>query len=282
MTPAAPPLRPPDPTRHLARQLADDKRHLGAVLFSLAVRVARDPHTQALSGDLHTVVQGLQRGAAVTWVNDPPPELAAAVPALTLTVLRLQAGRAARDDARLPAGEVAPRLPLHPPRPLPTGPLTERLQRRLAAEVTPWLRRCYAIDVCGDLEVRLSRDPQASGVTSTVGIAPRVPTATRTRHAVRVTHYVLTLPSAWWRRVKQPGLTLIDGRLTLDAEPLAPTPDAELYALTYVCAGPQQRLHTGYGVLAREPQTGETALGGDATRALRQLRVRRALRGAPR
>jgi len=276
-----PPL--PVPARLLARQLADDKRLLGEGLFRLAVRMAHDPHLSTRDPDRITldidpqpVTAALLACPELASRPPRPTDLAARTAAVTATIQRLYAGRMAREDARLPAGEVAPREPLPGPFRLPHGTLEERLQRRLAAEIRPWLRQCYDYDVTGSLEVRVSREPQAVGISAEVGCARRFPVAYTgiTTHAARVVRYVLTLPSAWWRRVKRPGLILVEGQVTLDAEPLAAPADAELFAVTSIRQGQGQRLHTAHGVLARDVATRITAVAGDAERALRLLRQR--------
>ena len=86
--------------------------------------------------------------------------------------------------------------------------------------------------------------------------------------------YVLTVPGAWWRRVKRPELILLDGQLTLDAEPLPAPPGLELFAVTAIRQGLRYRLHTAHRVAARDVATRITAVAADAERAVRLLRQR--------
>ena len=268
--------------RRLARQLADDKRRLGEPLFGLAVRLAHDPRLTrydseerlTLDPDPQPVTAALLACPAALPLATRPADLAAHTAAVTATIARLHAGRMAREDARLPAGEIAPRGPRWGQWQLPEGPLEARLQRRLAAEITPWLRVCYDFDVTGSLEVRVSRDPQAVGICAEVGCARRFPVSPATAHAVRVVRYVLTVPGVWWRRVKRPELILLDGQLTLDAEPLPAPPGLELFAVTAIRQGLRYRLHTAHRVAARDVATRITAVAADAERAVRLLRQR--------
>jgi len=89
------------------------------------------------------------------------------------------------------------------------------------------------------------------------------------RPSKKITDTEITVPAAWWSRVKHQSLTEVDGMLTLDAQRAEGAPaGVDLFAATWLEQGRGYELRATAGYIARDHDTGTTYHGADPRKAL--------------
>lgn len=249
------------------------------------------------------------KALAAAWVRNQPAtqrERNAAVKAvdrggLSITAAReacelaAKAGRTARNSRQTRrntahTGAASPRRPQQckPYLPGPTGtriPLREKPWRakggsdpvvRLDAwrrrELLATFRDTYRTPGVGhgDETILLTTDPAAVGVRQ-LQYNDWDLYSKNTRYPATVTDTTITAPTTWRTRVQRRSLAVVDGMMTLDAQPLDGAPNGvEIYASVWIIQGRGYSVSLAKGVIARQ---GRTAYhGADPAKALTGLR----------
>ncbi len=159
---------------------------------------------------------------------------------------------------------------------LPAGTPIERLHlqriRRVEAVARAVFRRATHGTSCS---VRLTDDPAAVGFTVRLGRVYPYGGRYKT-FAANCSSWIVTVPRRWLSRVDRRGLAVVDGLLTLDAQPLcSPVAGIEVYAAVWAAQTRGLDVRVERGAIARQ---GEIAYhGSDVARAIAGLRRKMSL-----
>lgn len=251
----------------LQTRIAAARARLGVGLFSLSVRFSRTDSNQAAREAAIKATKRRRRSidgkSGIRYLREQVDACSA--------LIRESREQRQRSRRRLaggrPAGSRNPVL-------LPVGSTERRLERRLDIEISALISGPYRLDSAGDLDIAITRDPSAVGVKQSESFdrdfyARSYRTAGGFRPAKKITDTEITVPAAWWPRVKHNGLTQVDGLLTLDAQRAEGAPaGVDLFAATWLEQGRGYELRAMRGYIARDTNTGTTYHGADARKAL--------------
>lgn len=159
---------------------------------------------------------------------------------------------------------------LRPGHALPAGTPTDHLQARRIQRVKEVARALFRSAAHGtSCEVWLTDDPAAVGFTVSFG---RVyPYGGRYKsYAAPSSSWTITVPQRWLSRVDRRELAVVDGLMTLDAQPLlSPVSGVEVYAATWAAQARGLDVRVERGVIAR--QGAVSYHGPDVARAVAGL-----------
>lgn len=257
----------------LQTRIAAARAHLGVGLFALACDFSRKDMAQAAREAAIKATKRRRRSldgkSGVRYLREQVDACSALI----------RESREMRQQSRrrttTPAGITHPRV--DPIRRLYKGgrqALENRLAHRLDAEIGALVASAYRLDSAGSLDIEITRDPSAVGVKQAESFdrdfyAKSYRTAGGFRPAKKITDTEITVPAAWWSRVKHQDLTEVDGMLTLDAQRAEGAPaDVDLYAAAWLEQGRGYELRATRGYIARDTTTGAAYHGADARKAL--------------
>lgn len=242
----------------LQKSINESRARLGAGLFQLALKWSRESPTIA---EREAALKATKRRRksidgrrGVAYLCDQ-----------TNAVARLiRDSRRERNHSRPQSPHTHSRSVL-----LPTGSMESRLATRVGAEVASILNSTYRLNDAGTCSVRITRDPTEVGVAQTESLDWDY-YSKRTKYTKKITTTVVTVPAAWWIRVRNAGLAEVGGLLTLDAQRAEGGPaDVDLFAVTWIEQARGYELRTERGYIARGH--GQTYHGFTPQSALRGL-----------
>lgn len=155
-------------------------------------------------------------------------------------------------------------------RSLPQGTLERRLHRRTEAMAIKALAAHYRTDDAGTERVVLTRDPAAVGVEQRQHRDFDYYGGAWKNWSKKITTTTITLPHGWLARVKKPGLTVLGGMLTLDAQRLEGAPEGvRLYAAKWLEQSRGYAVRVKDGVIGIDTATGAAYHAATAKAAIR-------------
>lgn len=254
--------------------LKADRARLGSGLFSLAVRFSRGESTQREREDAIKATKrrrkALDGKAGIRHMREE----------IDAVSEKIRAARKARHTARCrpidatsrarAAGLIqsAPRDPVK----LSSQPLERRLRTRVADDVMRIFKSRYRIDPkAGSEFLEITRNPADVGIRQTEALDWDY-YSKATKYPKKVVDTELTVPAAWWIRVRDQGLEVVDDMLTLDAQRAEGAPaDVDLFAAVWLTQGRGYEISAWRGYIARERTTNISYHGADPAAALRGL-----------
>lgn len=253
--------------------LKADRARLGSGLFGLAVRFSRGESTQRERED---AIKALKRRRKALDGKTGVRHLRAEVDAVSE---KIRANRKARKGARIRGVDATQRAvragvrpnAQHPVR-LPSQPLERRLRARVSDDVMRIFKIRYRVDPkAGSESLEITRNPAEVGIKQTESLDWDY-YSKATKYPKKVVDTELTVPAAWWLRVRAHGLEVVDDMLTLDAQRAEGAPaDVDLFAAVWLTQGRGYEITAWRGYIARERTTGISYHGADPAAALRGL-----------
>jgi hypothetical protein len=259
-------------THYTQPSLKADRARLGAGLFRLAQDYARGESTQL---ERENAIKAMKRRRKTLDGKSGVRYLREQIDAVSQ---KIRANRKARKLARVrgPYTLAENNAGLRPnackPVRLDTRASEKRLRDRVARDVFALFFGNYRVDrKAGSESLEITRNPSDVGIVQTESLDWDY-YSKATKYPKKIVDTDLTVPAAWWLRVRDQDLSIVDGMLTLDAQRAEGAPaDVDLFAAVWLEQGRGYEIRAIRGYIARERITATSYHGADAAAALRGL-----------